>query len=140
MIRTRTPNPEIQKILDARIQKVTGIRGAVVLAEDGLAMYWSLYDEATAERRAAVASSLGSLAVSVATEEEAGHVRRTLIEMEDGYFTIVRCGLLTYLAVSIRADADLGVVGYELTELSLQLGDILDAADRRPPGTGGVPT
>ncbi|MEW1794722.1 roadblock/LC7 domain-containing protein [Streptomyces niveus] len=140
MIRTRTPSPEVQKMLDARIQKITGVRGAVVLTEDGLALYWSLYDATTAERRAAVSSSLGSLALSVATDEEAGHVRRTLIEMEDGYFIIARCGLLSFLAVSTRADADLSVVGYELAELTRQLGDVLDAGDRRDAGPGGAPT
>lgn len=140
MIRTRTPNPEIQKMLDARIQKINGVRGAVVLAEDGFPLYWSLYDKDTAERRAAVSSTLGSLALAVATDEAAGHVRRTLIEMEDGYFIIARCGLLSFLAVSTTAGADLSVIGFELAELTRQLGDVLDTGDRRPAGPGGAPT
>ncbi|MFD7921237.1 roadblock/LC7 domain-containing protein [Streptomyces sp. NPDC059740] len=132
-------NPEVQKLLDEKIDDIAGVRCAVVLAEDGLPLYWSGFDEETALRRSPLAASLGNLASRVAAEEGGGAVRRTLIEMEGGFFVVARAGSNTFLAVTTKPDANLGHIGYELTLLTKRLGPVLDAEQRPLPAEGGAP-
>ncbi|MDT0321891.1 roadblock/LC7 domain-containing protein [Streptomyces millisiae] len=132
-------NPEVQRILSERINNIAGVRAAVVLADDGLPRYWSGLEKDDAERRAALSSSLGTIAARIAADEEAGVVKRTLIEMEKGFFVVARCGERSYLAVSARPDANLSVVGYELTLLTKQLATVLDT-DPRQGDQGGPRT
>jgi predicted regulator of Ras-like GTPase activity (Roadblock/LC7/MglB family) len=131
-------NPAVQQILDKQFSNIAGVRGAVVLSEDGLHKYWSLWDEKTAEKRAPLASTLGLLAERTADEEDGGSVRRTLIEMDGGYFIVARCARHSFVAVSARKDADLGRVGYELTLLAQRLATVLDTASRRESEGGAL--
>jgi predicted regulator of Ras-like GTPase activity (Roadblock/LC7/MglB family) len=134
----RPGNPEIQKILDEKISNIAGVRGAVVYSDDGLALYGSEVEEVFAQRRAAVASSLSALANHIATEEKAGKVKRTLIEMEDGYVIVARCGQRSHLAVSLLDSANLGTVGYEMSLLAARLAPVLDAQQRQPAPDGAT--
>ncbi|MEO3751837.1 roadblock/LC7 domain-containing protein [Streptomyces sp. B6B3] len=127
-----TQNPAVQKLLDEKIRDIAGVRGAVVFSEDGLVLYASGVQEDFAQRRAAVASSLGSIADHVAFEEQAGAVKRTLIDMEEGYVIVARCGQRSQIAVSASHTANLGTVGYELSLLATRLAPVLDAEQRQP--------
>ena len=129
-------NPAVQEILDKHVDNIAGVRGAVVVSSDGLHLYWSHFDEATAERRAPIGASLGSLARRVAAEEGAGAVRRTMVEMEDGFFIVAHIGQRSSVAVSTKPEVDLGIVGYELTLLAKRLHGVLDAEARHQPAVG----
>ncbi|MGX9225919.1 hypothetical protein G3260_001025 [Streptomyces albus] len=131
-----TKNTEIQQLLDTHVNKIAGVRGAVVLSDEGNHMYWSAVDEGTAERRAPLASALGNLANRYAAEESGGAVRRVLIEMGDGFVSVSRVGSLAYLALSISPTADLSTVGYEAGLLTKRLAHVLDASLRVPEDGG----
>jgi predicted regulator of Ras-like GTPase activity (Roadblock/LC7/MglB family) len=131
-------NPQVQRLLDERMSNIAGLRRVVVFSDDGLALYGSGVDQEFADRIAALASSLGSLSDRIADEEQGGGVKRTLIEMEDGYVVVARCGLRSFLMVSVKRNANLGTVGYELSLLTARLAPVLDAQQRQP-AWGGNP-
>ncbi|OEV06029.1 roadblock/LC7 domain-containing protein [Streptomyces oceani] len=132
-------NPEVQQILDEKIDNIAGVRGAVVLSDEGVHMYWSILDDSTAERRAPMASVLGNLADRYAAEERGGAVRRVILEMEDGFVVVGRIGHHSYLALSVEQDANLGTIAYESTLLTKRLAHVLDA-ELRTPAQGGANT
>ncbi|MEV0776322.1 roadblock/LC7 domain-containing protein [Streptomyces sp. NPDC050428] len=133
-------NPQVQQILTKKINNITGVRGAVVIGEDGLAMYWARFpdktdeERAAIERRAAMASSLHSLAAQVADREASGPVKRLLVDMDGGYFIVAACSDYTALAVSTEQGANLETVGYELAQLTRELAGVLGTEGRRPDG------
>ncbi|AQU70270.1 roadblock/LC7 domain-containing protein [Streptomyces niveus] len=132
-----TPNPAVTELLDSRIELIAGVRAAVVLSADGRHLHWTGgYDEETAERRAPLASALASLALTIAKEENGGTVRRTMLDMDDGYYIVAACGTRTFLALRADPGANLSNVGYELTQLTKQLAGLLDAERRTPTGGG----
>lgn len=125
-------NPEVQKILDHHIEKIAGVRSAVVLSDEGTHMYWTGMDAPDAERRAPMAAALSHLAGRYATEEGGGVVRRALVEMEDGFVMVSRVGRLAHLALGIVAEANLGTIAFEVTLLTKRLAHVLDAELRQP--------
>ncbi|MFI1013033.1 roadblock/LC7 domain-containing protein [Streptomyces sp. NPDC020965] len=129
----------VQELLDDKVNGIAGVCSAVVVAEDGLALYWSGMAQESADSRAAIVSGLASLAENAAVVDGTGAVLRTLIEMEDGYFMVVRSADTTHLAVSTTRSANLQTVGFELTRLTQQLATVLEAGRRRPAGPGGAP-
>ncbi|MGW4200947.1 roadblock/LC7 domain-containing protein [Streptomyces sp. NPDC004726] len=138
-LKKHAPVQAVQELLDAKVGAIAGIRSAVVVSSDGLALYSSGMKERSADSRAAVVSGLASLSDNAAREDGAGAVRRTLIEMEDGYFLIVRSADTTYLAVSTELSADLQSVGFELTRLTRQLATVLEAGRRDLAAPGDAP-
>lgn len=131
-------NDQVQKVLDQKVDQIAGVRGVVAVAHDGIALYWTGMDKDAADNRAALGASIGSLAARIAVEDAGGAVRRTMIEMDDGWFLVCRAGQRSYLTLNAKASVDLGALGYELTLLARRLGDVLDA-ERRQPLQGGAP-
>lgn len=126
-------NPEIQTILDSHIARISGVRGAVVVSDEGAHMYWSLVEKDTAERRAPLASALGSVAARYAIEEGTSGIRRVLLDLDDGgHLTLARVGRVAFLALSIAPQADLSVVGHEAALLTNRLAHVLDSELRVP--------
>ncbi|MEU5159653.1 roadblock/LC7 domain-containing protein [Streptomyces sp. NPDC020875] len=132
-------NPVVQELLDEKVSEIAGVRSVVVVSEDGLTTYWSGTTQDSADKRAAIASGLSSLAASLAAEDDGGHVRRAMIEMDHSLFIIVRATSDSFLAASAQATADLGTVGYELTLLAQRLAPVLEAGPRRAGAEGGAP-
>jgi predicted regulator of Ras-like GTPase activity (Roadblock/LC7/MglB family) len=57
-------------------------------------------------------------------------VRQTIIELETAFLFVVAAGRGTCLAVLASADANLGVMAYEMTMLVRRMGIYLTAAPR----------
>jgi uncharacterized protein len=73
----------------------------------------------------AVASGLTSLTQGAAKCFGGGRVNQVVVELEQGFmfFMAVRDG--SSLAVLARANADVGVIGYEMTMLAKRMGSVL---------------
>ncbi|MEW1760493.1 roadblock/LC7 domain-containing protein [Streptomyces cyaneofuscatus] len=140
------PNPEIQRILDERIAQIPHVLGAVVVTEDGIHRYLSGWPaqgfpaqtpqeaanarQAFGEHLSALASGMAGLAGQQAQKQQGGAVTRTVVEMEGGWSVTARAGQYCVIALQAKAQAHLGTLGYAVTHLANDLGDMLDV-DRR---------
>ncbi|WP_037905436.1 roadblock/LC7 domain-containing protein [Actinacidiphila yeochonensis] len=140
------PNPEIQRILDERIAQIPHVLGAVVVTEDGIHRYISGWpaqafpaqtpqDAAKArqefgEHLSALASGMSSMAGQQAQKQAGGAVQRIVVEMEGGWCVTSRAGQYCVIALQAKAEANLGALGFAVTDLANGLGDMLDV-DRR---------
>ncbi|MET9762753.1 roadblock/LC7 domain-containing protein [Streptomyces sp. NPDC006372] len=131
---------ELDWLLDDLVLRVSEIRHAVVLSNDGLAVGASsgLHRE-DAEHLAAVASGFHSLAKGAGRHFGAGGVRQTMVEMDEGFLFVAAAGDGSCLALLTAVTADIGLVAYEMARLVKRVGEHLGTAPRagaRPPAAG----
>ncbi|GGL53316.1 roadblock/LC7 domain-containing protein [Planomonospora parontospora] len=125
------PRSELSWLLDDLTRRVPGIRHAIVLSSDGLAMGGSqgLTREDT-EHLSAISAGSHSLAQGAGRHFGLGGVRQTIIELEGGFLFVTAAGQGARLAVLAAQDADLGMVTYEMALLVKRVGDHLSAQPR----------
>ncbi|MEU2157394.1 roadblock/LC7 domain-containing protein [Streptomyces sp. NPDC019396] len=127
---------ELDWLLDDLAARVNGVRHAVVLSGDGLAVGAS--DGLTredAEHLAAVASGFHSLAKGTGRQFHAGSVRQTMVELDRGFLFVAAAGEGSCLAVLSNSTADIGLIAYEMARLVKQVGEHL----RTPPRLSATP-
>jgi predicted regulator of Ras-like GTPase activity (Roadblock/LC7/MglB family) len=118
-----TTQGELDWLLANMVATVDRVRHAVLLSADGLPMAASPDmgpDEA--DRLAALASGVQSLARGAGQELAAGEVRQTIIEMDLALLFIVAAGQGTCLTVVADIEADAGQVAYEMAVLVKRVG------------------
>ncbi|GAA2993338.1 roadblock/LC7 domain-containing protein [Kitasatospora albolonga] len=126
---------ELDWLLDELVSRVPQVRFAVMLSADGLAIGSSAgIDREDGDHLAAVASGFHSLAKGAGRHFEAGEVRQTMVELEHGFLFVAAAGEGTCLAVFARADADLGLIAYEMARLVRQVGEHLYTPPRSTVG------
>jgi predicted regulator of Ras-like GTPase activity (Roadblock/LC7/MglB family) len=132
------PSVTLNWVLDDLVSRVDGVRQAVVLSRDGLALASSkgMTREDT-EHLAAVAAGLQSLARGAGQRFGGGSVRQTIIEMETALLLIAAAGKGSCLAVLCPSDANPGLIAYEMAMLAKRIGQHL-AANPRPPAAAGA--
>ncbi len=117
------------------VRDVPGASHAILVSADGLLMASSSHLPADrADQLAAVTSGLASLASGAARLFEAGEVRQSLIEMDDGYLLLMGVGNGSYLAALASISCDVGQVGYEMAVLVDRVGKAVQATPRTPQG------
>lgn len=122
---------ELNWLLDGLVERVAGIRDAVVLSSDGLRIAASGgIDRENAEHLAAVASGFQSLARGAGVQFGGGAVRQTIVEMEAAFLFVTAAGSGACLAVLAGSDADVGVIAYEMAMLVTRVGEYLSAEPR----------
>ncbi|WP_371656682.1 MULTISPECIES: roadblock/LC7 domain-containing protein [unclassified Streptomyces] len=122
-------------LLDDFVSRVPNIRHVVLLSADGLAVGASSeQDRADAERLAAIASGLHSLAKGMSAQFSAGAVLQNMVELERGFFFVVTAGKGSCLAVLSEMNADIGLIAYEMARLVQQVREHLDQPVRTPLG------
>lgn len=108
------------------VERVPGVNEAVVVSSDGLPMAVSEgLDRDAADRFAAVASGLIGLAYGAAGRFGGGAVNEVIIEMEHAFLFVTGISDGSCLAVVSTADADVGLVGYEMAVLVDKAGAVL---------------
>jgi len=78
----------------------------------------------------ALAAGVQSLARGAGRQFGGGEVRQTIIEMESAFLFIMAAGEGTCLAVLSSADANVGVMAYEMAMLVRRMGKHLAAPPR----------
>ncbi|GAA1603863.1 roadblock/LC7 domain-containing protein [Actinoplanes couchii] len=118
-------------LLDDLIERVPTANQAVVLSADGLMLGASagLIRE-DAEHLSAMAAGFQSLAKGASRHFEAGAVRQTVVEMEEAFLFVTAAGQGACLAVLASADADLGLIAYEMAMLVTRVGQTMAAPER----------
>ena len=105
-------------LLDDLASRVEDFRRAVLLSRDGLLIAASAdLAQEDAEHMSAVAAALQSLAAGTGDRFDAGGVRQTVIELEKGILFVTAAGEGSCLAALCPANADAGLIAYEMAML-----------------------
>ncbi len=130
-------DPDLDRLVDDLIRRVPAVSEVVVLSSDGLLMSSSTgVCREDAEHLAAVAAGFQSLALGAGQRFGEGRVRQTIIDMESSFLFVTAAGPRACIAVLADAEADLGVVAYELVMLASQVARNL----RTPPRPAAAPS
>ena len=118
-------------LLDDLVGRVEEAQHGIVFSTDGLLLAASVgFSQADAEHLAAVGSAVQSLGRGVSDRVEGGPVRQTIIEMRSAYLIVTAAGQGACLAVLCTAEADVGLVAYEMAMLVTRVGQTMDAPER----------
>lgn len=113
-------------LLARLVDSVPGIKQAVVVSSDGLALAKSEdVDRETAERLAAVSSGMIGLAYGSAGRFGAGPVSNVIVEMQRGWLFVtgVRDGSL--ICCLTEKDIDMGAIAFEMSIFVQRVGESL---------------
>ena len=123
-------------LLDDLASRVPDFRRAVILSRDGLLLAASDdLPREDAEHLSAVAAALQSLAMGTGERFQAGNVRQTVIELDQGLLFVIAAGEGSCLAALCPATADAGLVAYEMAMLVKRARPHLAAQARFPSRT-----
>ncbi|MEH0983163.1 roadblock/LC7 domain-containing protein [Micromonospora sp. CPCC 205556] len=135
MVETTRRSADLGWLLDDLVERVPAAREAVVLSADGLLLGASAeLGRDAAEHLCALASGFSSLAKGASRHLDAGEVRQTMVELESAYLFVTAAGQGACLAVVCAADADIGLVAYEMAMLVIRVGENLTAPSRAAAG------
>jgi predicted regulator of Ras-like GTPase activity (Roadblock/LC7/MglB family) len=122
---------ELNWLLDTLVNGVPQVRQVVVLSSDGLLVGSSTgLSREDAEHLSAVAASFQSLARTAGRQFGGGTVRQTIIEMEHAFLFVTAAGHGACMAVLADADADVGLIAYEMAMLVRRVGQHLATLPR----------
>ncbi|MBM0255929.1 roadblock/LC7 domain-containing protein [Micromonospora sp. 4G55] len=123
-------------LLSGLADRVPHTRSALLLSSDGLPMAAHGLDRAGADHLAAIASGLFSLARSAGGSFGGGNgVRQVVAELDDSLLFVTAAGSNAVLAVLAGREADVGVLGYEMSQMVKSVRPFLATPTR--PGTAG---
>ena len=124
---------QLSWLLDNLVSQVEHVQQALILSRDGLVVAASrgLTSE-DSEHLSALAAGIQSLARGTGRHFRAGEVRQTIIEMESAFLFVIAAGHGTCLAVLASADANVGLIAYEMAMLIRRMGKYLAAEPRFP--------
>jgi predicted regulator of Ras-like GTPase activity (Roadblock/LC7/MglB family) len=124
---------QLSWLLDNFVSQVESVLQALVLSRDGLVVAASRgLSREDGEHLSALAAGVQSLARGTGQHFGAGEVRQTIIEMESAFLFIITAGQGTCLAVMSSAEANAGLIAYEMAMLVRRMGKHLAAEPRFP--------
>ncbi len=119
----------LEWLLNRFVKETPGVRHVQAVSADGIHLVGSTdLNRSQAETFAAIAAGLASLCQSAGDVFGMTPVVRQVVETGDGWIVIARISSSASLAVSTWREADLGLVGYEMTVLSELATEILSPA------------
>jgi predicted regulator of Ras-like GTPase activity (Roadblock/LC7/MglB family) len=128
---TTTAGPDLSWLLDDLAARVDQIKHAVILSRDGLTVAASQnLKREDAEHLSALAAGVQSLARGAGDHFGLGEVRQIIIELEQAFLFVTAAAHGSCLAVLCPADADAGLIAYEMAMLVKRAGPHLAAQTR----------
>jgi predicted regulator of Ras-like GTPase activity (Roadblock/LC7/MglB family) len=125
-------------LLDDLVDRVAHAERGIVLSNDGLLIAASRdLTREEAEHLAAAAAGFQSLARGTGRYIGGGTVQQTIVELEKAYFFVTAAGKGACLAVQAAADADVGLIAYEMARLVASVGKFLSTPLRTMPDPSG---
>ena len=122
---------QLDWLLDDLVARVAEVTKAVILSRDGLAVAASSsLSREDAEHLSALAAGVQSLARGAGEHFSLGEVRQTIIELEQAFLFVTAAGHGSCLAVMCPANADAGLIAYEMAMLVKRAGPHLAAQPR----------
>jgi predicted regulator of Ras-like GTPase activity (Roadblock/LC7/MglB family) len=124
---------QLSWLLDNLVNQVAHVEKAVILSTDGLVVASSRgLNREDGEHLSALACGLQSLAQGAGLHFRAGNVRQIIIDMERAFLFVISAGSGTCLAVLASAEANVGLIAYEMAMLVRRMGKHLAADPRFP--------
>lgn len=124
-------NASLNWLLDELVERVPSAQQAIVLSADGLLIGSSrTLSRDDGDHLAAMAAGFQSLARSASRHFRAGTVRQTVVEMDEAFLFVTAAGQGACLAVLSGADADIGLIAYEMAMLVIRVGQTLSTPAR----------
>lgn len=134
---TTTPGQELAWLLSALVDRVPHTRSALLLSSDGLPRAAHGLAGDGADHLAAIASGLFSLSRSAGEMFDGGcGVRQVVAELDDTLLFVTAAGEGAVLAVLAGRQADVGVLGYEMSQMVKSVRPYLATPTRGP----GIPS
>ena len=131
MTQTKSSGEQLGWLLDNLVSGVANVRQALVLSRDGLVVAKSQnMSREQSEHLSALAAGVQSLARGAGQQVGGGDVRQIVIEMDSAFMFVMAAGQGTCLAVLASAEANVGVMAYEMAMLVRRMGVHLAAAPR----------
>jgi predicted regulator of Ras-like GTPase activity (Roadblock/LC7/MglB family) len=131
MTQTKSNGEQLHWLLDNLVSRVANVRQALVLSRDGLVVAKSSnMSREEGDHLSALAAGVQSLARGAGQQVGGGEIRQTIIEMDTAFMFVMSAGQGTCLAVLASAEANLGVMAYEMAMLVRRMGIHLTAAPR----------
>ena len=125
---------EFDWLLTNFAQHVPHVRSVLVASADGLKKYVHGLDADGADKLAAIASGLCSLARSSGVTFGSGSgVRQVIAELDDTLLFVTAAGSGALLVVIASSQADAGVIGYEMGQLVKRVPSYLSTPARFEP-------
>lgn len=126
MVDLSTEARNLSWLVQSFAEKTPGVDEAVVVSSDGLPIAGSSgLEREGADRFAAVASGMIGLAYGAAGRFGGGAVNQVIIEMENAFVFVLGISDGSCLACVASAEADVGLVGYEMAVLVEKAGAVL---------------
>jgi predicted regulator of Ras-like GTPase activity (Roadblock/LC7/MglB family) len=132
MTQAKSNAEQLGWLLDHLVSRVANVRQALLLSRDGLLVATSQnMSREEGDNLSALAAGVHSLARGVGREVGGEEVRQTIIEMESAFLFVMAAGPGACLAVLASAEANLGVMAYEMAMLVRRMGVHLTAGPRQ---------
>jgi len=117
---------QITAIIDKLMTNTgTDVVGAAAVGLDGIALASRMSSEVSNERLAAVAATIMGVTRRVGNELRIGFAEEIIIKANKGLFMVLPAGDQSLLAISLRQDANLGLVRLEARDAARSIGQIL---------------
>jgi uncharacterized protein len=124
---------QLSWLLDNLVDQVEHVQQALILSRDGLVVAASRgLSPEDSEHLSALAAGLQSLARGAGQHFRTGQVRQTIVEMDSAFLFVMAAGRGTCLAVLTGADANVGLIAYEMAMLVRRMGKYLATESRFP--------
>ncbi|MEY9891123.1 putative regulator of Ras-like GTPase activity (Roadblock/LC7/MglB family) [Catenulispora sp. MAP12-49] len=127
------PQMQMDWLLQGLVDGVPGARHALVLTADGMRLAHYAVEEDVADRLAAICAGLQSLSSAVAEMFPGGdqRTRMIVIEVGGGFFYVMAAGEGAFVAVVADEGVDAGLMGRQLRDLVVRIGEHLASPARR---------
>ncbi|MGY5129161.1 roadblock/LC7 domain-containing protein [Streptomyces nigrescens] len=129
---------DLSWLLTGLVQRVPHARSALLLSSDGLVKAAHGFDPDSADHMAALSSGLYSLARSAGVRfGEGDDVLQVVVELESTFLFVSTAGSGACLAVLAGREADVAVLGYEMSMLVKSVRPYLSTPARQQAPAGG---
>lgn len=113
-------------LLNRFASETPGVIEAIAVSSDGLPMAMSAdLDQSSADRLAAIACAIMSLARGAARAYDLGEPIKTIIDLERGYMLVSTISAGSALGVLAAKSANLGNIAYEMAQFTNRAGAVL---------------
>ncbi len=92
------------------------ISGAAVISSDGMLISARMGPDVNPDRVGAIAATMMGVTVRVTNDLKLGKAEETIVRAEGGYLVVVPVNAQIVLAITLRANANLGMVRLELRD------------------------
>ncbi|NUS44921.1 MAG: roadblock/LC7 domain-containing protein [Mycobacteriaceae bacterium] len=128
---TTSASQGLDWLLNDLVQRLAGVRHAVVLSSDGLLLGRSAeINRDDADHLCAISSALQGLAHSAGSRFQANRVRQAVIEFDQAMLFVTSAGENACLALVAAESANMGMVAYEMHQMVQRVGNALSTTPR----------